>query len=474
MSMFLFSLGLCKGAAVRIVRRAARVIGIAIFLSLLVGTGAGAADEITPVASPMNPFLTQQSRFTNVTYDIYPSSGIFSVQELTQGNIKAGPLLVHPHFGVAENYTDNVTRTDKTFGGKTSDWYTTYQPGLQIQLPVLGRHKIIMDYRAYLERYSRDATLDVNDQTMSLNPVLVFPGGLTVKLLGELKNGHDYRGSATSALGGGTSGSSTINQFYNKEYGGEVELKSQTFVRASHKYIDYQFTGPLAGTRVPGTAGDINTRNRMERYDSLALGGRVAPNTYLYVKGMYQRELYEVNKDLDSTVVTLAGGSTWEGLAKSTGSFDIGWQTRTMDRASSRGTGVYGTMYFNGNFAWKPQEQTKVNVSFYRRTNETVLAETRFYTGTGTTFDVNHAVTKKWNVTGQVMYEHDTYSGPITADNMRAVRQDDYLTFGGGLWYQIQPWLGARLNYLYTERLSNFISTQYNANQMMLSLQAQF
>jgi hypothetical protein len=470
----LLSASRMKWVTTRTIKQAIALI--AIFSSLLLLPGVRAADDITPVASGMNPFLTQQSRFTNVRYDIYPSGSSFDVQELTQGNIKAGPLLVHPHFGVAENYTDNVTRTDPNFGGRISDWYTTYQPGMQIQLPIMGRHKIIMDYRAYLERYSKDATLDVNDQTMSLNPVFVFPGGLTIKLLGELKDGHDYRGSATSNLVGvGTTGSSSINQFYNTEYGGEIELKSQTYVRAQSKYIRYQFTGPLAGSREPGTAGDINTRNRMERYDSLALGGRVAPNTYVYVKGMYQSEQYEVNKDLDSHILTFAGGSTWEGLAKSTGSFDIGYQARTMDQASTtRGNGAFSTIYFNGNFLWTPQEQTKVNLSFYRRTSETVLAQTRFYTATGTTFDVVHALTGKWNVTGQVMYEHDKYSNSSTADNMTDVRQDDFLSLGGGLWYQIQPWLGARLAYLHAQRLSNFISVEYNANQTMVSLQAQF
>jgi hypothetical protein len=53
-------------------------------------------------------------------------------------------------------------------------------------------------------------------------------------------------------------------------------------------------------------------------------------------------------------------------------------------------------------------------------------------------------------------------------------RQDDFLSLGGGLWYQIQPWLGARLTYMHAQRLSNFISVEYNANQAMVSLQAQF
>ncbi|MCX5724509.1 MAG: hypothetical protein NTX84_08355 [Nitrospirae bacterium] len=128
-----------------------RYIVTALGLFLLGTVPLHARAEITPVATviPLNPFLTQQSRFTNVPYNIYPSGIDLTVIPMKEGNVKAGPFLLHPHLGIAENYTDNVLRTDKTFGGRTADWYTTYQPGLQIQLPVMGRHRIIMDYRAY-------------------------------------------------------------------------------------------------------------------------------------------------------------------------------------------------------------------------------------------------------------------------------------------------------------------------------------
>ncbi|MCX5724508.1 MAG: outer membrane beta-barrel protein [Nitrospirae bacterium] len=245
-------------------------------------------------------------------------------------------------------------------------------------------------------------------------------------------------------------------------------------MKAQFKSIRWQFTGPLAGSRDPNSMGDINTRNRQESYSSLALGGRVAQKTYLFVQGLFQREHYEVNKDLDSAIYTGALGVIWEGTAKSAGEFSVGWQTRNMDRASTRGSGASSGLYMNGGMQWKPQEQTHLNWNLYRRTSETVLANTLYYTATGTRLDMVHAVTRKWNVTAQVNYERDTYSDQIFGDGTRGARQDDYLTFGGGLWYQIQPWLGARLTYLYTERLSNVMSVQYNANQTMASIQAQF
>lgn len=455
--------------------RVAVIAGMILCAGLTATPYAGAQEDEGPIVpagglSPLNPFISQQARFSNVQYNIYPIGFDLNVPLITGGNIKAGPLLIHPHMGLAESYTDNVTRTDTTFGGRVSDWYTTYAPGIQVQLPIQGRHKLIFDYRTNLERYSRDQSLDVSDQTRSLGLVLNFPGGLTVKGLGELKDGHDYRGSATA-----TGTTAAINKFYNEEFGGEALLESRLFIRARAKYIGWQFLGPLAGSRIPGTFGDINTRNRKENYGSLAVGGRVAPKTYAYLEGLVQQENYEVNKDLDSTIYTALVGAQWQAMAKTMGNFGIGWQNRVYDHSSqTRGTGKFSGLYFNGNLKWKPQEQTQVNLAVYRQTNETVLAQTRFFIATGTTLDVRHALTRKWHAIAQFMFEHDSYSDPITADGKRDMRRDNYTTLGGGVLYQVQPWLGARLNYLYTERLSNFVSPQYTASQVMLSIQGQF
>ena len=343
-------------------------------------------------------------------------------------------------------------------------------PGLQLQLPFLSRYKLVADYRSNLERYNRDSSQDVDDYTFATNLIAEYPGGLSVKLLEELRNGHDYRGAATAT------GVAEPNKFFNTSYGGEVQLASQTFVRARFKSIRWEFIGPNAGPRDGTSFGDINTRNRLEHYASLAVGGRVAPKSYVFLEGWTSRQLYEINKELDSTVYVMSLGSTWEATGKTTGNFAMGWQGRHMDRpsAGTRGSGTFSSLYFNGYVTWKPQEQTQVNWGIYRRTNETVLGGTRYFISTGTTLDVGHSFTEKWRGTLQLVYDHDTYSDPITAEGKTAQRKDNYVTLGAGLWYQIQPWLGTRATYTYGERLSVFNSVQYVSSVIMLSAQAQF
>ena len=246
-------------------------------------------------------------------------------------------------------------------------------------------------------------------------------------------------------------------------------------MRARFKSIRWEFIGPNAGPRDGTSFGDINTRNRLEHYASLAVGGRVAPKSYVFLEGWTSRQLYEINKDLDSTVYVMSLGATWEATGKTTGNYAMGWQGRHYDRPSTiRGSGTFSGLYFNSYITWKPQEQTQVNWGLYRRTNETVLGGTRFFISTGTTLDVGHSFTEKWRGTLQLVYDHDTYSDPTTAEGKTLQRKDNYLTLGAGLWYQIQPWLGTRATYTYGERLSVFNSVEYTSSVLMLSAQAQF
>jgi hypothetical protein len=447
------------------VREHLKSLGVACFVSQLLLVSTAAAQLV-----PLNPYLSQQGRFTNVNYSMYPNPFDLTIPLLITGNIRAGPLAIHPHFGMAESYTDNVFRTREGFGGRNFDWYTTYAPGLQVKLPILGRHRWVFDYKANIERYSRNSSQNVEDQTIATNLVFDSPTGLFVSVIGELKTGHDYRGAATST---GTL-SDEPNKFYTPSYGGEVKYAQTLFVRARVKTIRWEFIGPNAGPRDGSSFGDINTRNRLENYVALAVGGRVMPKTYLFVEGWVGEDIYEINKDLDSTTYTATLGGLWEITGKTNGQLNVGWQRKNMDRASARGSNAFNGLYFNGSMTWSPQEQTNLNLDVYRRTNETVLGGTLYFVSTGTVLNVSHAFTNKWRVVGQFMYNHDTYSGPISAGGNTATRGDDYITIGAGLWYQIQPWLGARANYTYTERLSNFESVTYNASVTMVSLQAQF
>ena len=418
----------------------------------------------------VGPVHAQQAQFTNISYVNAPSGPDLTVPLLREGNIKLGPVALHPHIGIAESYTDNVFRVSQPFGERESDFYSTFAPGVQAQLPFLGRHMLVLNYLASIERYNRFNQNNVEDQDRTAQLLLDFPGGLTVKGLAQFKDGHDPRGTAVATAGPG----SEPNKWYTSTYGGEAQLASQAFARLRLKSTRWEFIGVNAGTRDGSAFGDINTRNRLENYSALALGAKVAPKTYLFIEGSASDAIYEINKQLDSATYTQTIGAKWEATAKTAGELKIGWMEKIFDHASTLGTAHYNGLMVDGNISWMPQERTQVVLAVYRKTNETVIPGTAFVVTSGANGSLTHAFTQKWRATAGAGYNHDRYSDPIFSDGKFGNRTDNYVTFGGGLWYQIQPWLGTRLTYTYNERLSNFDSNQYNANSAMISIQAQF
>jgi len=413
-----------------------------------------------------------QAQFTNINYVNAPPIGPdFTL--LREGNIKLlGALVLHPHLGIAEGFTDNVFRLNQPFGSRERDSITTYAPGVQAQLPFLGRHMLVINYMANIERHSRFHQDNIEDQDRTAHLLLNFPGGLTVKGLAQWKDGHDPRGSALATAGPG----SEPNKWFTSTYGGEAQFARQAFVRLRVASTRWEFIGVNAGSRDGSDVGDINTRNRLENYSALALGGRVAPQTFLFVEGSAARAIYEINKPLDSATYAAVVGGRWDVTDKTKGELKGGWLEKTYDRASSRGSGNFNGLTVDGNILWQPQEQTRVALLLSRRTNETPQAETRFFISTIAYANLVHAFTRKWRATAVLGYTHDRYSDPAfsSLDGKTVTRDDSYVTAGVGLWYQLQPWLGMRVTYTYNERLSNLDSVQYNANSAMISAQAQF
>ena len=417
-----------------------------------------------------SPVHAEQAQFSNVNYIPTPVGPQLNVPLLESGGLKVGPIALHPHFGIAEGVTDNLFRTTQPFGARERDVFTVYAPGVQAQLPFLGQHLIVLNYMANLERYSRFHHENVEDQDRSALLWLTFPGGLTVKGLAQWKDGHDPRGSAVSTAGFANG----PNKWFTSTYGAEAQMAERAFVRLRLNSTQWEYIGPNAGSTGGSASGDINTRNRLENYAALALGGRVATRSYLFVEGSAAKAAYEINTPLDNSTYTGTVGLRLEPTGKTQGELKVGWQRKALDRASSGSSNEFSGLNLDGRLFWLPRERTRIDLTLYRRTNETVLTQTSFYVSTGATLSIIQTFYSKWRADAALSYDRDRYSNPTFFDNKFLTREDSYLTAGLGISYQMRPWLGLRAAYTYLERLSNADSIQYNANVAMVSIQAQF
>ena len=96
------------------------------------------------------------------------------------GNIKVGPLEVHPYLGLTETYSSNIYLN---YGGRPSksDYITTATPGILLLLP-LQRHTLKAEYRADANWFSTYSETNYTNQRVGGALDLDFPMGLTFHL----------------------------------------------------------------------------------------------------------------------------------------------------------------------------------------------------------------------------------------------------------------------------------------------------
>lgn len=72
---------------------------------------------------------------------------------LTDGGIRLGPIILHPHLGLGLGYTDNAFRAETN---REHDFVYVISPGIQVQVPFAGRrHQFVADYWATQLIYER-------------------------------------------------------------------------------------------------------------------------------------------------------------------------------------------------------------------------------------------------------------------------------------------------------------------------------
>jgi hypothetical protein len=393
-------------------------------------------------------------------YPIYPASFTPIIPE---DGISLGPLVLHPHMGFAEMYTDNVFRTASN---RVSDFSHTLAPGIQAQLPVAGRHMFLLDYRTNLQYYERTPSNDVKDQTGSGRFIFNSPMGLKVDLQGERKVGHDPRGSAVDIQ------AIEVNKWETNSFVGEAEyFEGQVGARVRAQSVRWNYQN---------NSQDI-TRDRLSNYAGLTLLGRIGSRTTGLVNLGVQQEIYDQNKNLDSATYLVSAGARWDITALTSGEIQAGYQFLKFTRAQqnqappllsqfNRDRDSFGNFFVAGNLTWNPTSFQTVGLQLYRTIQQSAFAGTQFFVATGINLSLIHNFTDRIAFTTNLGYENDDFSGTSAI----AQRSDNLKNVAVGLRYRTVKWLGASIQYMYEDRTSDINNFAYHANTLMVAIEALF
>ncbi len=192
--------------------------------------------------------------------------------------LRAGPVYLHPFFGVAGVYTDNVFKRNTD---RRSDILTTIAPGMQAYLPFGGgQHSVVLDYRANQFLYKEFTENNVFAQDAQGHVSFIFPTGLTMDLQGGRVDGFDPRGSEE-----------------------DIQARDITKWRIMTVLGQIEFLGPRAGISLRSSVQDWHfknnnqapTRDRVNVNANLTFSLKVTPTTSALLGVSLGKNNYDTN-----------------------------------------------------------------------------------------------------------------------------------------------------------------------------------
>lgn len=393
------------------------------------------------------------------------SSVLAQLQAPAGGNIKLGPVEVHPSVGLMETYSDNIYESYDN-KPKESDYITTLSPGIQFLLP-LRRHSFRIDYKAEINSYADNDETDYTNSLFGGQMKLDFPGGLIFTM-------SDYYSIETTPRKwkeqAGVRGS------------GDAYREKDYYANVLNAKIRYNFTDRWAVAvwynnyqiEYDESYDDSGSYNRN-------LGGgsifyRFTAKTEALIEYSYSDVDYDI-ADIDDNINHLIYvGISFDPTAKLNGYLKLGWvEKRYKKSVSNRGDNfdIFSTLVDLG-----------YDISSYNQLGLTVYRAIEEDTDTNaplTRSDINLSFRHilAWNEKislnanigcGKVKFKKST----TDVDGMRKTRDDEKWYGGVGIGYAMQKWLGFNLNYRYTDDNSNFKRYDYSKNKVFLSAVVHF
>jgi len=373
-----------------------------------------------------------------------------------KGNLRLGPVRLHPYLGVAELYDDNIFLQPDDEKG---DFITIISPGLTLQLPV-RRHEITVGYRADIlefARYSQENTVRHAGKVALRGK---YPGGLSWYAQDEALRTNEQPNTEQDPLVERTQNNANLGAEY------AFANRWSAGIDYANSIYDYENQQPLPD----GSLRDYGTQlNRMEQLISTDLYYRLQPKTSLLVEygyGMVDFDAPATARDRDSVIHLVRAGIRGDLTYKITALAKLGYEVLDFDnRARSGFDGFVASV----TVSYLPRDRTKIDLIIDRSTpvSSYVSEGDAFFVSQSVTLSIQQVLGRRWRALLAGTVGHNSYD--------ESSRSDDYYAGTLGLHYQIREYLGVSAAYLYARRDSGGTPGQdfdYGENRFFIAVVA--
>jgi hypothetical protein len=375
------------------------------------------------------------------------------------GNIKAGPVEIHPFVELTETYSDNIY---KNYGGfkKESDFITTLSPGIRLILP-LKTHSFQLDYRADVNWYAKNSETNYINQIGGGLIKLEFPAGLSF-------NFSDYFTHATipryaKEIPGISGAADPYRELpYNgNDFNAMVKYRflDRWAIEGRYNNYDYRYT---------------HDYDKNGNYNRNIFGGslyyRLTPKIDALVDYNFSTVDYKTATTYDNTNHSAYLGVAFDPTAKLNGYLKLGWSMKNykQDLANRNNSFSTPSTLIDLNYNLSPYH-------IFTLKGNRVIAEDVDTNApmTATDFSLGYRHILKWHdkisLNANIGYGTEKFKAPTTDADGTLKTRDDKKWYGGtGVSYAPKTWLSFSLNYIYTNNDSNFINYHYTENKVYL------
>lgn len=382
-----------------------------------------------------------------------------------EGNIKVGPLEVHPSIGITQTWSDNVYRS---YDGKAkeSDWITTLSPGLELILP-LRRHSVKVGYFADIYRHKDFDENNYTKQLFTASLNLDFPGGLQVTVKNDYIDSEVRRKWREQPGLAGPADPYRARPYDSNDFLTRLRYSFSTRWAAAvwYNYFKYDYDR------------EYDSTGSFKRH----LGGgsifyRIAPKTEFLVEYTRSTVDYPKNPADDNRNDTVYVGLQFDATAKLSGHLKAGWSQKKYDTPKVGTEDTFDAFSTRIDLAYRltPFDTIRLRGS---RTIEEDSDTNAAFTRDDYSLGYSHilSMNEKIRLNASIGYGRERYEG-LSADTGGILRQrsDDLLYTSLSADYAMQRWLTWTLSYSYFDRDSNFIRYDGSENVVFLNARVSF
>lgn len=381
---------------------------------------------------------------------LIPAPGFPAEPSDLPGNLRVGPIRVHPGMSITQEYNDNLFREPSHEKGAA---VTTVSPGVVLQLP-FRRHFLELDYHADIIEAARyNSQYDTDSHFLNALLTLDFN-----RL--NIQAGNDWASDSTPP----DSKNDIRNNYFRNMAFAEASYqlpgryRFRTFYRNEYRSFDsFHKPGQFDPRLDDYMLNDVGA-NLFYRF--LPLTSALVEYGFTHTNN---RDMGLPSTDSDAHRIWL--GLSWEPTAKITGSLKGGYVTRNYDGPADDWDG-FG---MEGDVRYKLTPRYTITFNGFRRILETSVTQEEgvygtYYVSTGGTLGLDRAFTPKLSATIDVAYFYNDYRERGLIGKKRS---DDLWGFGCGATYQIQKWLETTLKYTLWDNDSNISAEDYTENRIM-------